>query len=446
MSLTETLGAFIADTNFAAIPAAVIARGKVSLAHNLTVALAGHARESAAHDAALRFWAAPAEALLLKSGRRASVEGAALANAALMHARSQDDTHAPSTAHPGAPVMAASLALAEARGASGPEFLRAVVLGYEALGRIGRAIDHLLTARGFRAASVLSVFGATAASACLLGLSGAETAHALGLAANLSGGTAQVWVEGSAEGPLQLGFGARNGVVAARLAQCGATAAQESLEGRSGFFHVLAGAIPAEGEALENLGGVWQIAEATTKPFPVCAILQGPVQILLDLCRAERFPPAAVADIALELSPYEAAYPGVDNPGPIFSSAIATKLSARFSLALAVVDGRVTPEGLGRLTDPAVLALSKRVRVIADPRIESRLCRLAVTLTGGQEFAARVDTPAGRPDWAEIARFARALAPEMDRSEPAVDRLLAAIDGLDRAPDLRGLLAALRSG
>jgi 2-methylcitrate dehydratase PrpD len=441
-SLTEDLGDFIAATAFADIPEAVIARARVALVHNLAVALAGRGRETVACAAAERFWALPAEAMLLKSGRRASVEGAAFANAALMHARSQDDTHAGSTSHPGSPVMAAALALGEAEGSSGAELLRAIVLGYEALGRIGRDFDHLVTARGYRAAAVFGVYGATAAASCLLRLSGAQTAHALGLATHLSGGTAQVWTEGSAEGPLQLAFAARNGICAARLAQAGATAAREALEGRTGLYRALAGTTEAPREALEGLGTQWQIAEATVKPYPVCAILQGPVAALLDLARTEEFAPDTVREIAVDLSPYEAGYPGVDNPGP-FASAIATKLSAQFSLALAVAAGRVTPEGLLRLEDPAVLSLAERVRVVRDPALEPRLSRISVTLDDGRCLASRVDAPVGQPDFAEIASFARALAPEMEMSEAGVERLAEAVAGLDQAPDLGALLGAL---
>jgi 2-methylcitrate dehydratase PrpD len=441
-SLSETIGAFVANTEFAAIPEGVVGRGKISLVHNLAVALAGRARETVAHEAALRNWAVPGEALLLKSGRRASAEGAAFANAALMHARSQDDTHAGSTSHPGSPVMAAALALGEASGASGAEVLRAIVLGYEALGRIGRDFDHLATARGYRAAALFGVFGAAAAAGCLLGLSAAQTAHALGLATHLAGGTAQVWTEGSAEGPLQLAFAARNGIAAARLAQAGATAARLALEGPSGLFRTLAGATTPPVEAYDRLGETWQIAEATVKPYPVCAILQGPVDALLGLTRGGIFGREDVAAIALDLAPYEAAYPGVDNPGP-FGSAIATKLSAQFSLALALVDGQVSPEGLGRLDDPEVLALARRVRVASVPTLTPRLSRVGVTLADGRALSASVDRPVGQPDFPEISRFAHDLAPQMGMTTGQVDALVAAVEALDGAADLRTLLATL---
>jgi 2-methylcitrate dehydratase PrpD len=266
----------VAETSFAAVPAGVVARAKVSLLHNIAVGLAGRGRENFAAAAAQKFWAAPAEATLLHNGAAVSAEGAAFANAALMNLRSQDDTHAASTSHPGSPTMAAAMAFAETCSASGEDFLAAVMLGYETLCRIGRDFDDRFTARGFRAAALLGGFGAAAATARLLNLSGAKTAHALGLQANLSGGLAQVWREGSAEANLQLAFGARNGIAAARAAACGATAAIFALEGEAGFFSAFGG---AAGPAVEAVSEGWQLLEVTVKPLPVCAILQGPCMI-----------------------------------------------------------------------------------------------------------------------------------------------------------------------
>jgi len=237
-TLSQFLGRLIATTSLDAIPESVRRRAKVSLLHNLAVGLIGRRRELVAHRMAAQFWPLPAEASLLHGGGRASAEGAAFANAALLNARSQDDTHAASTSHPGSPTTAAALALAEAGGRSGAECLTAIVLGYEVLCRVGRDFDHLATARGYRAASLWAGFGATAAGASLLRLSGPQSAHALGIAANLAGGLAQVWLEGSAEGPLQLAFAARNGITAARAAALGATAAAAAFEGPAGLFRV----------------------------------------------------------------------------------------------------------------------------------------------------------------------------------------------------------------
>ncbi len=437
--LTQTLGRLVAETAADAIPASVRERAKISLVHNLVVGLAGRARAGEAHLMAQRLWAVPAEATLLYDGARVSMEGAAFANAALLNARSQDDTHPASTSHPGSPTMAAALACAEAHGATGAEFLTAIVLGYEVLCRVGRDFDEQITARGFRAAAVLGGFGAAAASGRLMRLSADQMAHSVGLVANVAGGLAQVWREGSAEGPLQMGFAARNGLTAARLAGCGASAAGLALEGPAGFFRAFAGADRPAIEALAGLGEAWQFDEITVKPYPVCAILQGPVRLLLDLLAPDQPHPA---QITLALSPYEAAYPGIDCAGP-FASAIATKMSAQFSLALATIDGRVTPTGLDRVADAGILALAERVQVQADPELKPRQCALTLRLASGEVRYARLSEPVGRPDFDEITRFAHSLAVEMGGTPAAIDRLLTAVRRLDGAPDVNDVKAAI---
>jgi 2-methylcitrate dehydratase PrpD len=440
-SLTQTLGRMVAETGFVALPAAVVVRAKVSLLHNIAVGLAGRGRETIAAGAARKYWAAPAEATLLHNGAKVSAEGAAFANAALMNVRSQDDTHAASTSHPGSPTAAAAMAMAESCAASGEDFLSAVILGYETLCRIGRDFDDRFTARGFRAASLLGGFGAAAATARLMGLSAQQTAHALGLQANLSGGLAQVWREGSAEANMQLAFGARNGIAAARAAACGATAAIFALDGAAGFFSAFAGGPGPAVEAVEGIGTAWQLLEVTVKPLPVCAILQGPIMLFLDLLRRHAIPADAIESITLTLNPYEADYPGVDNPGP-FASATATKLSAQFCLGLAAIERRITPDGLEGLADETVLSVCRRVFLRRDAAISQRLCHLAIRLRNGDEIAGSVETPAGQPDFSECAEFARMLGPELGTTSFQIDRLIHEVAELEKAPDIRGLMEA----
>jgi 2-methylcitrate dehydratase PrpD len=440
-SITQVLARLAIETAFGSIPPAVVERAKVSILHNLAVGLAGRPREMVAYVAAQKYYPAPAEATLLHNGARVSCEAAAFANAALMNARSQDDTHAGSTSHPGSPTLGAALAVAESEGASGAEFLAAVILGYEVLCRIGRDFDDQFTARGFRAAALVGGFGAAAAAARLLGLSAGQAAHALGLQANFAGGLARVWREGSGEATMQIGFGARNGIAAARAAACGATAAVYALEGQGGFYHAFAGATAAPREALDRLGEVWQFDEITVKPQPICAILQGPAALFLDLLSPSGIRPDDIAGVTVTLNPYEADYPGIDNAGP-FVSPVATKLSAQFCIALAAIERRITPDGLGRLADPEILALAARVTVIRDPAIPPRQCRLAIQPHHGHAITGTVDTPVGQPSFDECGRFALNLAPEIGANGAAMNRLIDAIGGLATASGIGPLIDA----
>src|SRR5690606_19241 len=99
------------------------------------------------------------------------------------------------------------------------------------------------------------------AAARLRGLDAAACSHALALCTHQAGGVLQVWREGGPEFPFQLGFAARNGVVAAELASAGVTAGRFMLEGPEGLYAATAGAGQPPVEALAGLGRDWQLRE-----------------------------------------------------------------------------------------------------------------------------------------------------------------------------------------
>ena len=85
--------------------------------------------------------------------------------------------------------IAEALAVEGARlGVSGRAFLEAFLTGCEVECRIAEAINPKHYVRGFHSTGTIGVFGATASAAKLMTLTGAQTAHALGIAASLSAG------------------------------------------------------------------------------------------------------------------------------------------------------------------------------------------------------------------------------------------------------------------
>lgn len=435
-SLTERLGAFVAAPP--PIPADVIERAKINLVHNIAMALAARARETSGHVAAARH---PGDATLLASGAKSAPDWAALANGALFHVRSQDDVHLASTSHPGAPVIAAALAVAETQGASGRAFLEAIVLGYEVLCRIGRDFDQEASERGFRAAGLWGGFGAAAASARLLKLDAVACGHAISLATHQAGSVLQVWSEGGPEFPFQLGFGARNGVVAAELAAAGQIAGRFMLEGPKGLYHAVSGRSSPPTEALDGLGTDWQLREVTVKPYPCCAVLQGPVQEMLRL--RGQIAGSEMKTLHLSLSPFEATFPGIDNAGPAFAGPAATKMSAQFCLGVALLDGRLALADLSRLDDPAIRDIASRINVTADPALVDRQCRIVVELDDGQVLRAGLDEPIGRPSFDEISAFCISMSDEMGISPEQAQAITHEVAMLDQRPDVSALVSAI---
>ena len=78
----------------------------------------------------------------LALGRRATMRAAALINGTAAHTVEVDDIFRDGIYHPGAPTIAAAMALGHEEGAAGSRFLRAVVVGYEISTRIGAAMGR----------------------------------------------------------------------------------------------------------------------------------------------------------------------------------------------------------------------------------------------------------------------------------------------------------------
>jgi len=92
----------------------------------------------------------------------------------------------------------------------------------------------------------------------LLGLDAERTQAALGIAASLASGLRQNF--GTMTKPLHAGWAARNGVVAASLAQRAFTADAQALDGPNGFLRAASGGADVDpAKAVDGLGDPWEI-------------------------------------------------------------------------------------------------------------------------------------------------------------------------------------------
>lgn len=381
--LAERLGSFVAGLRLSDLPDDVLEVARCALAHNLSVAAAGHAVVAVGEDWARsrpRPTGQPASARALLSGIELAPSDAAFVNGCLVHARAQDDTYFPGLTHVGAATTPAVLALAESKGATLGDVLLAIVAGYECAGAVGAAAAQVSTSRGFRASGIYGPFGAAAGAASVLGLDETAAAHAVAIASSFSAGTNQTWVGGSSEWQLQLGNAARSGLEAALLASFGATGSGDAFEGSDGFFVAYVGDADTANGIGHDLGTVWRTREVTFKAHPVCAILQSPVDAAIELraqAEAHVVPAAAgsqtvdLSSATLRLSPAEAAYPGTDGAPP-FSDPGAALMSASYCLGIALGQGSVTADDLNRSAEPAARDLAARVAVVADPNLGPR--------------------------------------------------------------------------
>src|SRR5262245_45784636 len=221
---------------------------------------------------------------VLGTAERASAGDAALANGVAAHAHDYDDMCFVSMAHPSCAVVPSILAAGELTGASGPAALDAYIAGFEVECRLGLVMNpRHYHERGWHCTSSIGTLGAAAAAARLLGLDAPATAHALGIAASLACGLKENL--GSMVKPLHAGMAARNGLMAARLAQAGFVASEHSIEGPQGYLVAMDSqkAASALVDAAADLGLRWEILDTgiTVKLYPSCAATHPPLDAML---------------------------------------------------------------------------------------------------------------------------------------------------------------------
>ena len=195
---TDALTAFIMKAELRSMPADVVAQAKRCLVDGFGVILAGSTvKGSAIVPDYVRTVNDRKESTAVGAGGfMTSAAHAALINAASGHAMDYDDTQLSTTpdrtfgllTHPTVPALSAALAIAERIGASGEGFLEAFLVGFEVECKIAEAIDPAHYRRGFHSTGTLGTFGAAAAAARLMKLTGPEIDHMLAITASVASG------------------------------------------------------------------------------------------------------------------------------------------------------------------------------------------------------------------------------------------------------------------
>lgn len=381
----------------------------------------------------------------LPDGRLATPRAAALLNGTAAHTAEVDDSFRDAMYHPGAATVAAALAVAQDRNASGLDFLRGVVLGYEVSTRIGVTMGRAHY-RHWHNTGTVGTFGAASAAAGLLGLHGQPFAHALATAATFAAGLQQAFRMDSMSKPLHAGRAAEGGVLAAQLAAQGVTGSLDVLDGEAGFGRAMSDG-PDWSKAGGTLGSDFHIARLTFKNHIGCGHAFAAIDAALELAARHRLRAADIRRVrvatygpALDIACHED--PRTENEA---------RFSLRFVVATALVHGSVrlaayTPE---RLADAETRAVMARVTAEVDSELDAafpqrRSARVEIETVDGQHHAWLQPDRKGDPELplsdAELEDKLLELAAPVIGAERAWG-LLRNIWSLERADDLQGLAA-----
>jgi 2-methylcitrate dehydratase PrpD len=345
-----------------------------------------------------------------------------------------DDTHPNTIIHPTAPVMAAILALAEARGTAGRDLLAAFILGVEVECRIGNSVSPAHYARGWHITSTCGIFGAAAACGRLLGLDQAQIANAFGIAASQSAGNVENLP--SAAKNVSVGNAARNGLFSALLAQQGYEAAPRAIEGPLGWARAM-GDEPNIDALVGGLGETWEIAKNTYKPYPAGIVFHAVIDACLTLRNKLGGDVAQVSSIVVQGSRLLLAR-GDRRVGNERDARVSIHHSVACGLLLGTAGVREFDKPV--VFDAAVVAMRAKVRAELDPSLPDGAARVIVHLNTGATLTATVMSAHGSLDDplsdAEIEAKLRSCAPGRD-----ITHLIDEVWNLDTAPNVARLMA-----
>lgn len=435
-SLSRTLGQFVHDTPFDSLPRHVVDLAKACLLDCLATAYA--ARDLPVPAIARRFAGQNAgKAAIIAGACRVPAVDAAFVNATLVNGCTHDDFLQKS--HPGAVVVPAALAIADERGCSGREFLTAMVLGYDLVARAYLGGPGMLPA--FRATGVAGAIGAAGAAARLLGLSGPETAHALGCAAMFASGFGEGFRSGTTEVKLNVGWASRSGVSAAQLAQAGATASPTVFEGESGYYQAFARTARQAGKALENLGTRFLIEDTVYKERPVCIFVQTPVHLAHQLAARHRLDAGRITHVTVRAPSLTLSNPGYQNVAP-YASPLKARISARFTVAAALLGRPIDTYAYYDQTDDSqVLALADKIDLLAPGPDQQGRVDIEITCGDATYSASGMEMDTLRPSTDKvIAKFQRLTA---DLAPEKSERLLQTVLSLQDLQQIDGLTSQL---
>lgn len=335
----------------------------------------------------------------LVQGRQATARAAALIQGSAAHAAEVDDSFRDAMYHPGAATIAAALAVAQSTGASGPEFLRAVVLGYEISTRIGVVMGRPHY-KYWHNTGTMGSFGAAAAAASLLKLDEAAFAHALAIAATFTAGLQQAFRLEAMAKPLHAGRAAEAGVLAAQLAAGGMRSSLDVLEGESGLGQAMS-TEPDWSAVGATLGTDFHITRLTFKNHIGCGHTFAAIDGALALQQQHGFTHTDIERVALGVyQPTLDIAPHVDP-----QNADQARFSLHYMVASALVHGSVRLSAFepDRLNDPATRALMQRIDKVLDPAVDAafpgrRGARVTITLHDGRQLTRLQPDRKGDPE------------------------------------------------
>jgi 2-methylcitrate dehydratase PrpD len=389
------------------------------------------------------------ESTVLATGERTAAPLAGYVNGALANALDFDDCYL-DVAHPAATIVPAALAIAEKVGASGKDFLNAVVVGYEVSLRICDAIRP--TRARHRIGPTMAtwqIFGAAVAAASLLSLDEHQVMWTFGHAgvsapvpSRLKSG---LYPEARPFSQIKNNFGwaTMGGILAAQLASKGLPGNLTMFDTDENFA-VMAGSDRCDHELFTaGLGTEFLMPITGLKRYGACRQTHSTLDAVSELVARHQIDPDQVEHVLVEST--SGIHRNFDVRAP------ASVVDAQFSIPplVALTLAGFSPAfgiAMDRLGEPRVQRLIDKVEVGLDPDADRIFAEerhipstVTVTLANGEILRHSQRSPSGDPEHplsrADVEAKFRQLAGSVTSPE-RIEHIIQFVDELETVPSV----------
>jgi 2-methylcitrate dehydratase PrpD len=435
MDVTRILLENIINTNYENLPLEIVEKTKSHILDILGVMFPASTLEKGCQvlEEIAKEGNGRPESTLIGFGGKVPCWMAAFVNGSLCHALDYDDIWDGGPTHPSGHTFPAALAIAEKLGSvSGKEFITAMALGIDLNVRLssaprGSAIEDY----PWFLISVFGVFSATVAAGKLLGLDIEKMINAFGIALDRASGiTESIFSPDSEIRAIRDGFGNREGVFAALMAQKEITAFKGAIET---VYKVFYRGNYDSSSLVSNLGREFKGQEVSLKAWPCCRGTHMYVQVALGIATSYDVVPEKIREIILTVGRWGRDYffnPLEAKQKPKLS--INAKTSLPFIMGIVFTKKRVLIEDFlaENLQDPNVLEIAEKVKYKFDELSQSNdflkpshAHLVEVKMQDGSSFSNTGDILYGHPKnpishvdivakFRDCARYAKKTLPE----------------------------------
>lgn len=396
------------------------------------------------------------EATLLPGGQKTTAGLAGLAHASYIFGLELADAAPRGTVHPGCEIVSIALSVAERDGLSGAALLPAIVAGYEAEIRFGRAVHPHAFYRGWSTIGLFGAIGPAATCGHLLKQDAAAMRRTLGTVLSLlPAATGRVSQGGSVKW-LVGGHAAATGLLAAEMANRGTYGHNDAVKI---FLPVISDQNSperlTEGITSDGVFTQWELTSGVlTKYYATVGPIAAPLDAAFALIKEHDIRAEDITEIHADCTRRTAIF---NNPQPETDHTARASLPYCMAVAVCTRDSALL---LGpayqphMLANPEFQAMAQRVRITQNDDYEGQyparsLCRITIKLRNGVTHDLEVDRTANprylKPSDADIEDKFRLIATPV-LGKRGADHVVALVSRIESLPNVRELVDALRPG